>query len=318
PNAIVYIHVKLASISFSLMFLKRATGTLNCEDLSKEECAFSVSSSGARCVLEKYIGNDHETHIECQSSMILAANLDEWIESDECVRSCGLERLSFGLSTDLLLDSRSTAMLCSPECLNNCPNIIDLYINLAAGEGLYLPQLCKSPRMISCHSIVDPIKMAKESAQYKSSLHISSLETGGAQMALNGFRGESGNGFSESTVIASGPAPSPTGAPTSDQKGNSRQTDMAGLPSVAATAAPAPTPSVHQSGQTSSLGSPVRSSSIQPGSIISVPNASPVISAPTASPATTEAAIPNTEYDLPIFAAADLEAEDLMYESYFI
>ncbi len=26
-------------------------------------------------------------------------------------------------------------MLCSPECVNNCPNIIDLYINLAAGEG---------------------------------------------------------------------------------------------------------------------------------------------------------------------------------------
>lgn len=192
--------------------------------------------------------------------------------------------------------------------------------------GLYLPQLCKSPRMISSHSIVDPIKMAKESAQYKSSLHISSLETGGAQMALNGFRGESGNGFSESTVIASGPAPSPTG----DQKGNSRHTDMAGLPSVAATAAPAPTPSVYQSGQTSSLGSPVRSLSIEPGSIISVPKASPVISAPTASPATTEAAIsmpsrvltesaiPNTEYYLPNFAAADLEAEDLMYESYFI
>jgi hypothetical protein len=179
--------------------------------------------------------------------------------------------------------------------------------------GLYLPQLCKSPRMISCHSIVDPIKMAKESAQYKSSLHISSLETGGAQMALNGLRGESGNGFSDSTVIASGPAPSPTGAPNSDQKGNSQHTDMAGLPSVAATATPAPTPSVHQSGQTSSLGSQVR-----------------FISAPTASPATTEAAvsmpspvlmesaIPNTEHYLPIFPAADLEAEDLLYESYFI
>jgi hypothetical protein len=70
-----------------------------------------------------------------QSSIILAENQEEWIESDECVRSCGLERISFGLSTDLLLDSQSTAMLCSPECVNNCPNIIDLYINLAAGEG---------------------------------------------------------------------------------------------------------------------------------------------------------------------------------------
>lgn len=61
--------------------LKCATGTLNCEDLSKEECAFSVSSSGARCVLEKYIGNDHETHIECQ----VVNNLHIWLVRQEVV-----------------------------------------------------------------------------------------------------------------------------------------------------------------------------------------------------------------------------------------
>jgi hypothetical protein len=48
------------------MFRNCGTGKLECEDLLMEECAFSVSSSGARCVLEKYIGNDNVTHIECQ------------------------------------------------------------------------------------------------------------------------------------------------------------------------------------------------------------------------------------------------------------
>jgi hypothetical protein len=91
------------------------------------------------------IGGVVQLFLHSQSSTILAANLDEWIESDECVRSCGLERLSFGLSTDLLLDSRSTAMLCSPECLNNCPNIIDLYINLAAGEGMHALTMTEYP-----------------------------------------------------------------------------------------------------------------------------------------------------------------------------
>ena len=76
-----------------------------------------------------------------QSSIIMAEKQEEWIESDECVKSCGLERMSVGLSTDLLVDSLFTDMFCSSECINNCPNLIDLYISLAAGEG-----------SISCHT----------------------------------------------------------------------------------------------------------------------------------------------------------------------
>jgi hypothetical protein len=73
--------------------------------------------------------------VNMQSSIIMAEKQEEWIESDECVKACGLERMSVGLSTDLLMDSHFTEMLCSSECLNNCPNLIDLYISLAAGEG---------------------------------------------------------------------------------------------------------------------------------------------------------------------------------------
>eukprot|EP01018_Ginkgo_biloba_P016565 Gb_38854 [translate_table: standard] len=70
----------------------------------------------------------------------------EWIESEECMEACGLERMSVGVSSDALLEPHFTDKLCSPQCQNNCPNIVDLYLNLAAGEGIYLPHLCEAHR----------------------------------------------------------------------------------------------------------------------------------------------------------------------------
>ncbi|KAG0563610.1 hypothetical protein M758_8G044100 [Ceratodon purpureus] len=156
-------------------------GKFECEDLPIEDCAFSVASTGTRCVLEKYLGKDDSIQYECQSSIIIAENREEWIESDECIKACGLERMSVGLSTDLLLDYHFTEMFCSSECLNNCPNIIDLYISLAAGEGMYLPQLCKAHR--TRRVIADPVKKAMD-AEYIRSL-LPQLTSGGA-MAPNG------------------------------------------------------------------------------------------------------------------------------------
>lgn len=60
----------------------------------------------------------------------------EWIESDECIQGCGLERETYGLSTDSLVDSGFRDKLCSSDCQNNCPNIVDIYYKLAAGEGI--------------------------------------------------------------------------------------------------------------------------------------------------------------------------------------
>jgi len=74
----------------------------------------------------------------------MAEKQEEWIESDECINACGLERMSVGLSTDLLLDSHFADMFCSSECLNNCPNLIDLYVSLAAGEGISMAVLLSS------------------------------------------------------------------------------------------------------------------------------------------------------------------------------
>ncbi|KAH9309678.1 hypothetical protein KI387_037589 [Taxus chinensis] len=123
-------------------------GGVECENLPVEMCAFAVSSTGSRCVLEKkysFAVATHEASIQyqCQSSGIVAEKMMEWIESEDCLQACGLQRMSVGMSTDdLSAYSHFTSKLCSDKCQNSCPNVVDLYLNLAAGEGMYLPQLC--------------------------------------------------------------------------------------------------------------------------------------------------------------------------------
>lgn len=121
--------------------LAAAGGMITCESLSRSTCAFAfaVSSAGARCVLEKEMGagedGGEERHV-CRTSSIRAdAGLSGWIETDGCVEACGLERVTLGISSDSLLESRFTEKLCSPQCYQGCPNVVDLYFNLAAGEG---------------------------------------------------------------------------------------------------------------------------------------------------------------------------------------
>ncbi|KAH9309692.1 hypothetical protein KI387_037603, partial [Taxus chinensis] len=123
---------------------------VECEKLPVEMCAFAVSSSGFRCVLEKKYSSaaaNHEASVQyqCQSSGVIAETMIAWIESEECVEACGLQRMSVGMSTDDLSSySHFTSKLCSQKCQNRCPNVVDLYLNLAAGEGMYLPQLCEA------------------------------------------------------------------------------------------------------------------------------------------------------------------------------
>lgn len=72
----------------------------------------------------------------CRTSTIEAEkNLKGWIETDECIAACRLNRNTMGISSDSLLDRHFVQKLCSPGCYKGCPNIADLYFNLAAGEG---------------------------------------------------------------------------------------------------------------------------------------------------------------------------------------
>ncbi|XP_010262709.1 PREDICTED: uncharacterized protein LOC104601167 [Nelumbo nucifera] len=136
----------LLPLFFSLsVSLHGVLGEIICENLPKDLCAFSIASSGQRCLLETYL-TDGTTEYQCRTSDVIVERMTEWIESDECVRACGVDRNSVGISSDALLEPQFTAKLCSPACYQNCPNIVDLYFNLAAGEGAFLPDLCMAQR----------------------------------------------------------------------------------------------------------------------------------------------------------------------------
>eukprot|EP00253_Pinus_taeda_P015894 PITA_15894 len=126
--------------------LQGVYGAVVCEMLHSEVCAFSVSSSGTRCVLEKSILSNGDVQYDCQSSEVIADEITEWIETVECTNACGSERMTVGMSSDALIEGGFIRKLCSPRCYNNCPNIVNLYFNLAAGEGIYLPRLCEAHR----------------------------------------------------------------------------------------------------------------------------------------------------------------------------
>ena len=70
-----------------------------------------------------------------QTSMVAAERRRQWIESNMCVKVCGLQRLSVGFSTDALHEHEFTMKLCLSDCRRQCPNINDLYTKLAEGEG---------------------------------------------------------------------------------------------------------------------------------------------------------------------------------------
>ena len=151
-----------ALLSFTTLHV--VYGGIVCEKLPAEICAFSVSSSGARCVLQKSMLKDGNPHYECQTSeIIVEITINELTQTEECIKNCGVERMTVGMSAESLAESVFTEKLCSPRCYNKCPNIIDFYFNVAAGKGVYLPRLCEAHRsgdrrMISENSLI-PVKI---------------------------------------------------------------------------------------------------------------------------------------------------------------
>ncbi|MBA0643118.1 hypothetical protein Goklo_027434 [Gossypium klotzschianum] len=134
----------MASLKFpivlliSSLLLHSSLAEMICEDLPKDVCAFSIASSGKRCVLETAVKKDGDVEYQCRTSEVVVERMAEYIETDECVAACGVDRNSVGISSDSLLDQQFTAKLCTPACYQKCPNIVDLYFNLAAGEGMNL------------------------------------------------------------------------------------------------------------------------------------------------------------------------------------
>ncbi|KAI0527699.1 hypothetical protein KFK09_003304 [Dendrobium nobile] len=140
-------------ISISLL-LPSSFGSVICEDLPLDLCAFSISSTGKRCLLEMSFPNmEHE--YQCTMADVKVDRISDWIETDDCVKACGVDRSAVGISSDDFLQPRFTAKLCSSACYQSCPNIVDLYSNLAAAEGVYLPDLCEARRLNTRRSMVE-------------------------------------------------------------------------------------------------------------------------------------------------------------------
>nr|CAB3465068.1 unnamed protein product [Digitaria exilis] len=120
-------------------------GHLACEELPPDVCAFAVSSGGMRCVLERTPEGAHR----CQTSAVAVAREQPLaaghVESDACVRACGVDRAALGLPV-ATEDRRSLRALCSPACQDGCPNVVDLYATLAAAEGMSLPAMCEAQK----------------------------------------------------------------------------------------------------------------------------------------------------------------------------
>ncbi|XP_011019183.1 PREDICTED: uncharacterized protein LOC105121988 [Populus euphratica] len=138
---------KLPLVLFlSSLFLQAALAEIVCEELPNDVCAFTISSSGKRCLLETYAKQNGAVEYQCRTSEVVVEKMAGYIETDACVKACGVDRNSVGISSDALLEPQFTGKLCSPACYQNCPNIVDLYFNLAAGEGAFLPDLCDAAR----------------------------------------------------------------------------------------------------------------------------------------------------------------------------
>ncbi|KAF5773773.1 hypothetical protein HanXRQr2_Chr13g0592441 [Helianthus annuus] len=136
----------LVLLFVSSLFLHGTFGVIICEDLTKDNCSFAISSSGKRCVLEDFEDKKGKVEFQCRTSEVMVEIMADYIESDECVRACGVNRNTTGISSDVLLDKKAIVTLCSPPCYQMCPNVIDLHSNLAVGEGVSLPDLCEQQR----------------------------------------------------------------------------------------------------------------------------------------------------------------------------
>ncbi|KAK3017603.1 hypothetical protein RJ639_004837 [Escallonia herrerae] len=133
-------------------------GIIACENLNKDSGAFAVSSSGKRRVLKKSMKKSGEEAYTCSTSEIEADKLKDWLETDKCIEACGLNRDVLGILSDSLLDHHFMQKLCSLQCYGSCPNIVDLYFSLAAGEEVYLPKLCEAVQGANSHREMTEIK----------------------------------------------------------------------------------------------------------------------------------------------------------------
>ena len=76
-----------------------------------------------------------------RSSEVLVQKISKYIETDQCVQACGVDMNMIGISSNAFREPQVTSKLCSQAWYHECSNIVDLYFNLAAGEGKIFSKL---------------------------------------------------------------------------------------------------------------------------------------------------------------------------------
>ncbi|XP_073152017.1 uncharacterized protein [Henckelia pumila] len=128
------------------LFIQITLAEVTCENLPANLCSFAIASLGRRCVLENYRNGEGNLDYTCKTSEVVVERLAGYIETDQCVSACGVDRGFVGISSDAFFMPEFIAKICSPACYQSCANIVDLYFNLAAGEGVFLPSLCEKQK----------------------------------------------------------------------------------------------------------------------------------------------------------------------------
>jgi len=128
--------------------LLRAAGVI-CEDLPQDKCVFTISSSSKSCVLGSYQRSNACAEYKCRSLEEVGGRSDSRSRRDRRMRQGGCflrpwyRRICF-----LRLSSKTNCARQSASRI--APSIIDLYYNLAAGEGSCL---CWEIWRIKCDSL---------------------------------------------------------------------------------------------------------------------------------------------------------------------
>ncbi|KAL0337801.1 UNVERIFIED_CONTAM: hypothetical protein Scaly_2055200 [Sesamum calycinum] len=113
-------------------------GDLICETLPRHLYSFAIASSEKRCILDASQSECGNIDYKCKTSNVMVEKLAGHIENDQCMNACGTDRLfTEGLSPEGSLPSNFTTSICSAACYDiNCPGVVDLFSNIAAGEAL--------------------------------------------------------------------------------------------------------------------------------------------------------------------------------------
>ncbi|KAI5063952.1 hypothetical protein GOP47_0020622 [Adiantum capillus-veneris] len=133
-SALIMRYGLLMVILFACTQMTCEASDVVCEDLPAEWCAYSISSMGARCVLVDHGEKDGDNTMQvyrCQTSSVETKVKGGWIEAEECIEACGLDRMTVGLFSQPAFDPR---LFCSSRCSRSCSHLHDLLRPLHEGR----------------------------------------------------------------------------------------------------------------------------------------------------------------------------------------